>query len=273
MEEVIKKAERFRESHPGKPLAKKSGAELWNAAAATSPPVSLPVRDSQRGGFNRGFFGCGNRGRGQSQGQALAPDQCRQCKKHDHWKKDCPLRNSVGLCLPMGNCHVCGVASSLLKPCGHSPQTITPLFQRQIADNDALPTCEGKVDNQKVKVLLDSGCTTVGVRKSLLKNEQYTGEIRHCVAFGGEILSYPVATVYLDTPYFKGDVDACAVDSPICDVILGRVPGCTFTVAGQRLEATGAVQTRQQKKKGNAPTRPLWVVDSPSLNVSSAAQT
>ncbi|KAK7477904.1 hypothetical protein BaRGS_00030820, partial [Batillaria attramentaria] len=65
--------------------------------------------------------------------------------------------------------------------------------------NDALETCSGTLNDQEVKVLLDSVCTTVGVRKSLLSEDQYTGEIRHCTAFGGEILSYPVARVHLDT--------------------------------------------------------------------------
>jgi hypothetical protein len=55
----------------------------------------------------------------------------------------------------------------------------------------------------------------------------------------------PLANVNIDTPYFSGSVDACVVDHPVCDVILGRFPGCKFgiEITNTGVEIGNAVQT------------------------------
>jgi hypothetical protein len=73
----------------------------------------------------------------------------------------------------------------------------------------------------------------------------------------------PIALVSLDTPYFSGTVEACVIDNPVCDVILGRVEGCTFGC----VEVANAVQTRAQKAREERPFRPLLTAKVPQLDV------
>ena len=122
---------------------------------------------------------------------------------------------------------------------------------------------EGRLNGIEVKVMLDSGCTTVGVRKSLVAPEQYTGEIKHCKQFAGDIVKLPIARVYLKSPQFSGEVEACVINDPVCDVILGNIPGLNMN----ETQTTAAVQTRAQKQNENKPFRPLLTAKAPILNV------
>ena len=132
---------------------------------------------------------------------------------------------------------------------------------------DALPpsiqTCEGDLNGKPVTVMLDSGCTTVGVRTKLCFPEQFTGEYQDCRLFTGEVVTFPLVKVNLNTQYFAGEVLACAIDNPVCDVILGRIPGCTYHC----VEMAAAVQTRAQVKREERPFRPLLTAKAPQLDI------
>ena len=82
----------------------------------------------------------------------------------------------------------------------------------------------------------------------MVKPDQFTGEVKHCRQFNGDLIQLPAAQIALKSQYFSAEVDACVIDNPVFDVILGQVPGsfeCTETVA--------AVQTRAQKVKEQRP--------------------
>ena len=53
------------------------------------------------------------------------------------------------------------------------------------------------------------------------------------------------------------------IDNPLCDVVLGKVPGATF----ECVEVTAAVQTRAQKARDERPFRPLLTAKAPKLDV------
>ena len=111
--------------------------------------------------------------------------------------------------------------------------------------------------------MLDSGCTTVGVRKSMVAPEQFTGEIKHCKQFAGDIVKLPIARVHLKTPQFSGEVEAYVINDPVADVILGNIPGLSLN----ETQTTAAVQTRAQKQNENKPFRPLLTAKAPKLNI------
>ena len=126
-----------------------------------------------------------------------------------------------------------------------------------------IQTCEGTVDGVDATFMLDSGCNTVGIKRSLVSPSQIVDRKIRCRLFSGDVIEFPVAEVHLDCPYFSGTVDACILDNPICDVILGRIPGATFHC----VQLANAVQTRAQKLKADRPFRPILTAKVPQLDI------
>ena len=77
------------------------------------------------------------------------------------------------------------------------------------------------------KVLRDSGCSTVVVRRSLVPEDKLTGQEERCVLIDGTARRTPVAQIYLKTPYFTGTTNAVCMNNPLFDVIVGNIPGAT----------------------------------------------
>ena len=76
-----------------------------------------------------------------------------------------------------------------------------------------------------VTVLRDTGCSSAVVRKDLVKDEQLTGRIQRCILIDGTVRRAPVANIFVDSPYFKGMIEALCMRKPIYDLILGNIPG------------------------------------------------
>lgn len=70
------------------------------------------------------------------------------------------------------------------------------------------------------------------------------------------MLSFPVAVVQLDTPYFSGKVQACVTKINVCDVVLGRIPGAKLESAFQGTpETAAAVQTGRETVTAGKPCK------------------
>jgi hypothetical protein len=88
-----------------------------------------------------------------------------------------------------------------------------------------LPVVAGCCNDTKVTVMRDSGCNTVIVRSTLVKNEDRLPskcKIRYLDSSEAEL---PEAMVYLDCPYYTGKIKALHVAKPLYDVVLGNIPG------------------------------------------------
>ena len=88
-----------------------------------------------------------------------------------------------------------------------------------------MPVVEGYMNDIKVNVLRDSGCSSVVVRRDLVKSEHMTGESQKCVLIDGTVRRFPIATVFVDTPYYRGKVRALGTEHPIYDLVLGNISG------------------------------------------------
>ncbi|XP_071504670.1 uncharacterized protein [Diadema antillarum] len=134
-----------------------------------------------------------------------------------------------------------------------------------------MPVCKGRVNGKRVDVLRDTGCSTVVVRQGLVKDEQLTSEERTCVLIDGTVKSFQVARVELDTPYFRGQVEALCMTRPVYDVILGNIPGVKEPTNPDQswtppeLQAQ-AVETRGQKERARR-TQPPLIVPKPVEDV------
>ena len=71
----------------------------------------------------------------------------------------------------------------------------------------------------------DTGCSSAAVRRDLVQPEQMTGKVHICKLFDSSLRQYPIARIHVDTPYYKGEVEAMVVKKPICDLIIGNIPG------------------------------------------------
>ena len=91
----------------------------------------------------------------------------------------------------------------------------------------------GSVNNIACSVLRDTGCSTVGIKSSFIKPEDYTGETTTCVMFDGSECTLPTAHAHIDTPFFKGNVIALVVSSPVADIILGNIIGINDSTANE----------------------------------------
>ncbi len=135
-----------------------------------------------------------------------------------------------------------------------------------------MPVVEGYVGRHKVRVLRDTGCSTVVVRRELVSEELLTGQEETCILIDGTIRRTPVAIVDINTPYLKGRVRAVCMRNPLYDVIIGNVKGVLDL---QEVEVTGkqgpevgqAVITRQQARQQHD-SKPLKVSDSVDVGVS-----
>jgi transposase InsO family protein len=283
-EAMIDAADRYREAHPSQNLAAKGSSDplLANVGVPFSRggqagpnnrqggrgaqggskfrgghsdrPTTPADRVDKRpgaGDSNRGGRGGSQAGRGGGGGQNNQK-KCWWCQDPTHRIADCPKKMQVSSV---------SIVTTEDSSSGESIASVGLSGRDELPDS--IQTCEGTLNGSIVTVMLDSGCSTVGVRKSLVRDDQLTGKVQVCRQFSGDLVRLPIALVSLDTPYFSGTVEVCVIDNPVCDVILGRVEGCTFGC----VEVANAVQTRAQKAREERPFRPLLTAKVPQLDV------
>ena len=112
-----------------------------------------------------------------------------------------------------------------------------------------MPVLQGKMAGKVVDVLRDTGCSGVVVKKGLVPEECFSGQMQMIRLADGSVMRVPLAEVEIDTPYYTGKVQAWCFDCPLYDVMVGNIPG-TRDPDKQNLEQTqvGAVETRRQAK-------------------------
>ena len=94
---------------------------------------------------------------------------------------------------------------------------------RKLPDN--LPVLYGMVNDVIVGTLRDTGCSGVVVKRSLVRDEQLTGNEVVCIMIDGTVRRCPMASIYVETPFYSGIVQAMCMDTPVYDLILGNIPG------------------------------------------------
>ena len=93
-----------------------------------------------------------------------------------------------------------------------------------------LPVYDGYGEDTPVKVLRDTGCSSVIVRKSLINPSDFTGKQKAMVMVDRTIIRVPTARCHITTPMFIGVIDeALCLDNPICELIIGNIVGVRDT--------------------------------------------
>lgn len=293
-EEMCKAADQYRLAHPEKQIGRKGETTIFDTNVASSPAgmsnrghnVFYQHRVGQsgsqgrgRGQFrggqapqfsSRGSFSRPARGRGSFFQNSGFPTQsnptaqsgtsgpgvqipkverrCYHCEGKFHIRSRCPFLK--------------GKTSNVA-----TKEEVTCVLAPEVSVS-GLKVEDGSVNGFTCSVLRDTGCTTAGVRKSLVNDNQYVGKMQKCRTFGGKIEQFPLANIQVDTPYYSGEIIACVIDNPVCDFILGNLPGVSSVHGGDGGSFVPClVSTRSQEDKDRQGQKPLKVPDLTPLKV------
>ena len=91
-----------------------------------------------------------------------------------------------------------------------------------------LPTAVGTVNGKEVRVLRDTGCTGVIVKRNLVSENQFIGKECGVTLINDSQQKCPVAHINIDCPFFRGTTDALCIDDPAHDLVIGNIEGSKF---------------------------------------------
>lgn len=129
-----------------------------------------------------------------------------------------------------------------------------------------MPVVKGKIGEVIVDTLRDTGCSGVVVKRELVEDDQLTGKFGYMMLIDNTVREVPVALITVDTPYFRGEVEAQCLPDAIYDLIIGNIPGARNPEdPDPKWCETVAVTTRAQAKKSDV-LKPLRVPQNKTNN-------
>ena len=139
----------------------------------------------------------------------------------------------------------------LLLACGKKvPLLSNACVEPLIGVRTKMPVVKGRVGEKTVDVLRDTGCSGVVVKKDLVGEDQFTGDLNVMLLIDNTARKVPIARIYVDTPYLTGHVEAQCLSDPIYDLIIGKVPDARDAQnPDPSWQEACAVTTRSQAKK------------------------
>ena len=145
----------------------------------------------------------------------MLPGTCRQ-----HKRVNCPQ------CLDIPTpAHHCQVFIAVCQDCKLHHPVVGDACQLQNKIQQ-MPVVDGTVEGKPVRVMRDTGCSTVVFRRSLIPAERLTGLEERCIYIDGTVRQTPVAKVEVETPYFSGTVLAVCMENSIYDLIIAKHSWC-----------------------------------------------
>ena len=113
-----------------------------------------------------------------------------------------------------------------------------------------MPVCEGRVGDAPVRVLRDTGCSSIVVKEDLVPEEDKLKEYATLILADGTVRIFQRAMVDVFTPYLCGRVKAFCKNTPVYDLIKDNMEGARDADAPDPLcdAERCAVTTRRQAK-------------------------
>ena len=93
-----------------------------------------------------------------------------------------------------------------------------------------LLTAIGTVNSKEVRVLRDTGCTGVVVRRSLVSDGQMLNKQSGVTLINNYKQRCPMARINIDCPFFRGTTDALCIDDPAHDLVIGNIARSKFPI-------------------------------------------
>ena len=122
-----------------------------------------------------------------------------------------------------------------------------------------MPVCEGLLNDRKVQVLRDTGCSSAAVKMSLVKKHQLTGNDVTCTLIDATQRRFPLARIQVNTPYFTGEVEAMCIENPLYDLIIRNVPADSNAHDPEGRMQGNAATTHSQEEQTKGPIKQLKV--------------
>ena len=295
-EEMCKAADLYKIAHPEKPVSRRDTTVVFEANVGAEFQHSQGSQHSQKGNFQNSYSSRGANRRNFRQGQKHSgrgyameqsemfgqrnPRFTHRPPRRGNTQHNEPSRGGYGRGAPQAQtksqeprCFHCGGLFHFKKDCAYlsvesanvssavqDTEVTYVLSQQQTVEG--LVVEQGSVNGFQATVLRDTGCTTAGVRKDLVLPHQYLDKVQKCRTFGGKIESFPIANISVVTPYYTGSVQACVIDSPVCDLILGNIQGVSTVHGGSGGSFVPClVTTRAEAEKEGKSQKPLKVPD------------
>ena len=112
-----------------------------------------------------------------------------------------------------------------------------------------MPTAIGTVNGKEVRVLRDTGCTGVVVRRSLVSDGQMLNKQSGVTLINNYKQRCPMARINIDSPFFRGTTDALCIDDPAHDLVIGNIEGSKFP--DMTHFSSGVVNKKRSKRRRN----------------------
>jgi len=226
-------------------------------------------------------------------GSKLEVRFCYKCGGRGHIAKNC-VRNTANYysekpkfpeskfrdskILTNKNCFICDKPGHMARDCrsqlnskyarGNSTQQfdINAVMKPKLEYDKSLPVCFGMCNGKNVKILRDTGATTVLVRKSLIPKKFISNEKVMLNFADGRSVSAPKTKIKVDCAYYSGETEAVCLDGLPFDLLIGNIPGavCACSAVAENYaeheNSVNMVQTRgqiQQEEKPEVPTKAL----------------
>ncbi|KAK3890978.1 hypothetical protein Pcinc_005145 [Petrolisthes cinctipes] len=245
LEAVIKWAEPYAEAHGGFHVNSGVSRNAHDGNQERLEPQTAVRETGKSGNSQKGYF----------------PFKCHRCNKIGHKWTDCRQQkySQVNLCEEEKQIHntttqLPGKAEVL--DCGHVAEVVSALVN--------MPVDHGVLCGKDVKVLRDTGCSTVVAHTYLVPNECFIGQHRMVKLAIGQVHKYPVAEVTIESPYFSGKTWAVCIPNPAYDLMIVNIPGATLLCPDQNCTCSQvcAVTTRAGATKSpQSPVKSLRCLD------------
>ena len=112
-----------------------------------------------------------------------------------------------------------------------------------------LPTAIGTVNGKEIRVLRDTGCTGVVVRRSLVSVGQMLNKQSGVTLINNYKQRCPVARINIDCPFFRGTTDALCIDDPAHDLVISNIEGSKFLDITHFSSGVVNKQSRKKRRK------------------------
>jgi hypothetical protein len=102
-----------------------------------------------------------------------------------------------------------------------------------------LDIVEGKINNDDVSVLRDTGCSTVFVHSKFTNTDHLTGHTRDICLADGTVKQCPEVYINVSTPFISGDIVALILDTPFADLVVGNYVNTSVPHIIEEVPVTG----------------------------------
>ena len=148
-------------------------------------------------------------------------------KENKAGNKEQTVNDTGAACIheKLGDC--CKHDGKVKLQCGHELNILSLSCDGERTKENSLqmPVYKGFINGEYVSVLRDSGCSTAVVKTDLVRTDQLTGEQQTCVLIDGTVRQFPLARIYVNSPFFTGEIEALCMPKPVYDIIIGNLKG------------------------------------------------